>query len=147
MIVPDVNLLLYAEIDAFPQHPDAKVWWERALNGSRLVGLPPVSVFGFLRIATHRKIFDEPMETADAVARVRAWVLRPHVVFLNPGARSIELAMDLLSRTGAAGNLTTDAQIAAQAIEANAEVHSNDSDFGRFEGLRWVNPLLAAKGR
>jgi uncharacterized protein len=141
MIVPDVNLLLYAEIDAHPLHRSALRWWEAALNGSRSIGLAPVSLFGFIRISTNRRVFTDPLPVADAIERVQSWLERPHVVFLTAGSRHLGLAFDLLRTLGTGGNLTTDVQIAAHALEHNAEVYSNDQDFGRFEGLRWVNPL------
>ncbi len=101
-------------------------------------------MFGFLRIATNRRVFTEPLTVEDAIERVEAWLARPHVTRLVPGTRHLELAFGLLRRIGTGGNLTTDVQIAAHAIEVNGEVHSNDGDFARFEGLRWVNPLTAA---
>jgi toxin-antitoxin system PIN domain toxin len=141
MIIPDINLLLYAEIDAFASHPRAKAWWEGILSAERQIGLAPVCVFGFLRISTNRRVFTEPLAVEDAVGRVRQWLAREQVVSLVPGSGHLETAFRLLKAAGTAGNLTTDAQIAAHAIEQNGEVHSNDSDFGRFEGLRWINPL------
>src|SRR5690606_32700997 len=48
VIVPDVNLLLYAEIDAFEQHAAARRWWEDALAGELQIGLASVVLFGFL---------------------------------------------------------------------------------------------------
>lgn len=141
MIVPDVNLLLYAEIDAFPQHEVAKTWWEETLNGPETVGLPAVAIFGFVRIATNRRVFEQPLRLEDALARVGAWTERQNVVFLTPGGSYLEIAFELLRKLGVAGNLTTDVQLAAHAIENQAELHSNDLDFGRVTGLRWVNPL------
>ncbi len=146
MIVPDVNLLLYAEIDAHPLHAEARRWWEGALNGERQVGLAPVSVFGFLRLGTNRRVFTEPLAVEDAVGRVERWLERPNVTALVPGRGHLEAAFRLLRQLGTAANLTTDVQIAAHAIEVNGEVHSNDGDFARFEGLRWVNPLRASGG-
>jgi uncharacterized protein len=141
VIVPDVNLLLYAEVDAFPQHERARQWWEDVMNGERQVGVAPVSLFGFLRLATNRRVLTDPIPVADAIERVRRWLERPHVVFLVPGSRHLETAFRLLRALGAGGNLTTDAQIAAYAVEYGGEVYSNDVDFARFEGVRWVNPL------
>jgi hypothetical protein len=141
MIVPDINLLLYAEIDAFPQHPTARRWWERTVAGDRRVGLCSASLFGFIRIATNRRVFDEPLSVVDALARVQRWLDQPSVTFLVPGARHLELAFGLVRSLGTAANLTTDVQLAAHAIEHGGEVHSNDRDFGRFEGLRWIDPL------
>lgn len=141
MIVPDVNLLLYAEIDAFAEHAAARRWWEKAVNGEQTVGVASPALFGFVRLATNRRVFTRPLGTADAVARVRGWLARPNVTFLMPGPRHVEIALALLGKVGTAGNLTTDAQLAAHAIENQGELHSNDADFGRFAGLRWVNPL------
>ncbi len=141
MIIPDVNLLLYANIDAFPQHVAARAWWEELLNGQDAVGLTAPAVFGFLRIATNRRVFDPPLALSEASRRVEVWLSRPQVHFVVPGPRHLEIVLRLLAASGASGNLTTDAQLAAYAIEHQGAVHSNDTDFGRFAGLRWVNPL------
>lgn len=141
MIIPDVNLLLYAEIDAHRLHARARRWWEDTLSGARQVGLAPVCVFGFIRLATSRRVFTVPMSVDDAVGRVEGWLARPNVTTLLSGHSHVATACRLLRQVGTGANLTTDVQIAAHAIELNGEVHSNDGDFGRFEGLRWVNPL------
>jgi toxin-antitoxin system PIN domain toxin len=141
MIVPDVNLLLYAEIDAFPQHAAARRWWESVMNGERQVGIAPVCLFGFLRLATNRRVLAEPLPADGAIERVQRWLERPHVVLLVPGTRHLDTAFRLLRTLGTGGNLTTDVQIAAHAVEYGGEVFSNDRDFGRFEGVPWVNPL------
>lgn len=141
MIIPDVNLLLYAEIAAFDHHPAARRWWEDALNGDRQVGLAPVCLFAFLRIGTNRRIFETPLEVADAAARIRAWLEQPNAVLLQAGPEHLEISLRLVEAAGTGGNLTTDAQIAAHAVDVNGEVHSNDTDFARFEGVRWSNPL------
>jgi len=141
VIVPDINLLLYASLDAFPEHAAARAWWERLLNGPAPVALTGPVVFGFVRIATSPKIFDPPMAVDDAVTRVEGWFARPNVQFLLPGPRHLEVAFRLLRDLGTAGNLTTDVQLAALAIEYQAEVHSADTDFARFPELRWVDPL------
>jgi toxin-antitoxin system PIN domain toxin len=141
VIVPDINLLLYAEIDAYPEHELARRWLEMVLSGDVAVGVPSVTLFGFVRIATNRRVFVDPLALEDALARVEAWLDRPNVTFLPPGPRHLDIAFGLLRRLGTGANLTTDVQIAAHAIENQATVHSNDTDFGRFQGLRWTNPL------
>lgn len=141
MIVPDVNLLLYAHVTAFPEHARARKWWEAALNGEREVGLAGPALFGFVRLATHPRVFDEPLPVERALVFAEEWLARPRVRLLQPGPRHLEIAFGLLRHLGAAANLTTDAQLAALAMEYQAELHSNDADFGRFPGLRWVNPL------
>jgi uncharacterized protein len=144
VIVVDVNLLLYATFTSFQQHGAARRWFETALNGDEQLLLPAVSIFGFTRIATNPRIFASPLSVEQALSAVELWLGQPHVHFLAPGSRHLEIAFQLLRRLGAARNLTTDVQLAAHAIENQAVLCSNDSDFARFEGLRWVNPLSAA---
>jgi len=141
MVVPDVNLLLYAHVSAFRQHSAARKWWETLLAGREEVGIAGPALFGFVRLATNRRVLDPPMDVEGALGRVESWFSRTRVRFLQPGPRHLEIASRLLRALGTAGNLTTDAQLAALAIENQAELHSNDSDFGRFPDLRWVDPL------
>ncbi|MEO6772714.1 MAG: type II toxin-antitoxin system VapC family toxin [Kofleriaceae bacterium] len=143
MIVPDINLLLYAEIAAFPQHPQAKRWWESVLSGREAVGLPPLVLFGFVRIGTNPRLFAKALAVDDALERVEKWLAQPNVRALAPGPRHLEIAFGLLRNVGAAGNLTTDVQLAAYAIENAATLCSNDLDFGRFAGVIWKNPLTS----
>jgi len=141
MVVADVNLLLYAHVTGFRQHRAAKKWWEALLAGREQVGIAGPALFGFVRLATNRRVLDPPMDVEGALERVESWLSRAQVRFLQPGPRHLEIAFRLLRELGAAGNLTTDVQLAALAIENQAELHSNDSDFARFPDLRWVDPL------
>jgi toxin-antitoxin system PIN domain toxin len=141
MVIPDVNLLLYAHVSGFAEHERARRWWEHLMNDTTPVGLAAPALYGFLRVATNPRILDHPMTVDHAVTQVERWLSRRQVSFLAPGPRHLEIAFGLLRGLGAAGNLTTDAQLAALAIEHQAEVHSNDADFARFPQLRWVNPL------
>ena len=142
MIVPDINLLLYALHTASPQHERAARWLEQLLNGDEPVGLPwPVSI-GFLRIITNHRVFAEPLDVDSALGIVDAWHARRIVVPINPGDQHWRILQTLLSESGAAGNLTSDAHLAALCTERGATLHSADSDFGRFRGLRWLNPLV-----
>ena len=141
MIVPDVNLLLYAHDEAAPQHPAARRWWEALVNGTERVGVPWIVAIGFVRLATHPSVLAHPLATAQAVDYVETWFRAPHVTPLNPGPQHLTLVRRALEAAGVGGNLVTDAHIAALAIEYQAEVHSNDTDLSRFPGLRWRNPL------
>ena len=141
MIVPDVNLLIHAYNADSKVHEAARGWWEDLLNGTRPVGLAWVALLGFVRITTHRQILDRPLPVQSACDRARAWLTRPYVSVLHPGERHPEILFGLLESLGTAGNLTTDAHLAALAIEHQAELHSTDRDFARFAGLRWVDPL------
>jgi toxin-antitoxin system PIN domain toxin len=141
VIVPDVNLLLYAHVTAFPEHARARRWWEGLMNGRREVGVAAPALFGFVRPASNPRVLERPMSVQAALTHVEEWLERPHVHFVQPGPRHLEIAFGLLRQTGVAANLTTDAQLAAFALEHQGEVHSNDADFARFPRLRWVNPL------
>jgi toxin-antitoxin system PIN domain toxin len=141
VIVVDVNLLLYAVVTGFPQHVVARDWWERTLDEPIEVALAAPAIFGFLRIGTNPRVLTSPLPIADALDYVRQWLARPQVRFLTPGPRHLEIAFDLLRGLGTAANLTTGCQLAALAVENGAELASNDTDFGRFPGLTWRNPL------
>lgn len=142
MIIPDVNLLIYAYNSDAPHHERAKGWWEGLLSDPRaVVGLPWAVTLGFVRLMTHPAVLLTPLRPEEALAPIAAWLALPQVEVLDPGPRHLEIVGRLLEAAGVAGNLTTDAHLAALAIEHQAELHSNDRDFGRFAGLRWKNPL------
>ena len=141
MILPDVNLLVYAYSRGAPQHEEARAWWEGLLGSGEPVGVPWAVSCGFIRLMTHPAVLVTPLEPRKAVSHVAAWLERPNVEALDPGPRHLEILARLLGALGVAGNLTTDAHLAALAIEHQCELHSNDGDFGRFSGLRWRNPL------
>lgn len=141
MIVPDVNLLLYAVVSGFPQHKRAHDWWQETINSTVEIGLTSPAIFGFIRIATNPRVLSPPLMVEAATGYVSAWLTQPNVSHLVPGPRHIEIALGLLDGVGTGGNLTTDVQLAALALECDADVYSNDTDFGRFPDLRWINPL------
>ena len=141
MIVPDINLLVYAYREEAPEHGVARDWWERVLNGSERVGLGWVVISGFVRVITHRSVSHSPLPPSLAIDAVNEWFELPHVVVVHPGANHLSLFRANLEAVGVGGNLVTDAHIAALAMEYQAEVHTNDSDFSRFPGLKWRNPL------
>ena len=141
MIVPDVNLLVYAHSRKGPWHDEARDWWEGLLNGGMRVGIPWMVAAGFVRIVTNPKVMSPPVPARDAVERVEEWFEVPGVSPVNPGPDHLIHFKRLLETCASAGRLATDAHIAAIAIEFQAEVHSNDGDFGRFPGLRWRNPI------
>ena len=138
----DVNLLVYAVNQHSPLHQRAKVWLERTLSGAEQVAFPWVVILGFLRVSTLPGAFDRrALTVAHATKVVDAWLNHPNVLTLSPGERHWAVLSALLSEAGTAGNLTSDAHLAALAIEHEAELCSSDSDFARFPGLRWTNPL------
>jgi toxin-antitoxin system PIN domain toxin len=141
MILPDINLILYAHDEGAPFHPQARAWWEHVVNDERTAVLPWAVIFGFLRLATSPSVLLRPLPPEDALQRVLEWLDQPGVEVLEPGPRHLEIVGRLFAATGVAGKLTTDTHLAALAIEHQCELHSNDTDFARFPGLRVHNPL------
>jgi toxin-antitoxin system PIN domain toxin len=141
VIIPDLNLLVYAYNSDAPHHPKARAWWEGLLNGREPVAVPWAVILGYVRLMTHPSVLVTPLEPAVSIRHVRTWLDLPLVSVLEPGPRHLDILAAMLEALGVAGNLTTDAHLAALAIEHRAELHSNDTDFGRFPGLRWRNPL------
>ncbi len=141
MIVPDINLLIYAHNDRAPYYDSARKWWEGLVNGVERVGIPWVVSTGFVRLMTHPRVLIHPVAAEEAVDYVQEWFRFPHITPINPGAEHMTHFRRSLAAAGVGANLVTDSHIAALAIEYQAEVHSNDSDFSRFRGLRWRNPL------
>ncbi|MYE25470.1 MAG: type II toxin-antitoxin system VapC family toxin [Gammaproteobacteria bacterium] len=140
MLIPDVNLLVYAYNEDAPFHAVAKTWWETRLSEVEPVGLAWVAMLGFVRIMSNRRVLARPMPLDEAVGHCRAWLGVPNVSIVLPGPRHLDILGSLLA--GPVGsNLVTDAHLAALAIEHQAELQSNDTDFGRFSGLRWRNPV------
>ncbi len=147
MIIPDINLLLYAYDSASPLHAKAAAWWQACLTGAEPVGLPPVVVFGFLRVGTNARAFQHPFTPGEAAGHIRSWLRQPAVRVLENGPDHMERVLELLEFLGAAGNLVTDAQIAATAMEHGAVLHTADGDFARFQNLRWLNPVTGVASK
>lgn len=141
MIVPDLNLLVPAHAAGALLHEPARRWWEDLVNGSERVGVPWIVAAGFVRLMTHPSVLSDPAAPERAVDLMAEWFRSPSVVPLNPGTQHLSIFRSMLAAAGVGGNLVTDAHIAALAVEHQAQVHSNDSDFARFPGLRWHNPL------
>jgi toxin-antitoxin system PIN domain toxin len=141
MIIPDVNLLIYAYDTNSPFHLKAAEWWQLCLMGKEVVGLPSPVLFGFLRVATSSRIFRHPMTPGEAIRHIQSWLQQPVVQILEAGPRHVHQVLKLIESAGCGGNLVTDAQIAAIAIENDATVYSSDTDFARFPQLAWKNPL------
>jgi toxin-antitoxin system PIN domain toxin len=141
VIIPDVNLLVYAHNRSAARHEQARAWWEDLMNRQQPVGLPWVVTLGFVRLTTHPTVLASPLAPNDALTRVRGWLNQPSVRIVEPGPRHVDFLAELFRSTGVGGSLTTDTHLAALAIEHQAEIHSNDADFARFPGLRWRNPL------
>ena len=132
MKLVDANVLLYAINRASPQHEDSRAWLTRSLSAGEAVGFPWTSLSAVVRLSTHRSIFDQPLTATQAMDVVDAWLASPVAVTVEPTVRHALVLRSLLETVGTAGNLTTDAHLAALAIEHRAEVVTWDRDLARF---------------
>lgn len=141
MKIVDANVLLYAVNEDAPQHVKAKAWLKSALSGSEPVGFDWTVLLAFLRLSTRAVVFPRPLSPDQAFDIIGSWLDQPCAEVIDPVERHLEVLQRLLGPLGTAGNLTSDAHLAALALEQGAELCSCDSDFSRFPGLRWTNPL------
>lgn len=144
MIVIDVNLLLYAHMKSSSFYRPARAWFEKTLSSGEDVGIPLQSAMAFLRITTNQNIPLGRLEMSSALAIVEAWLAQPGVRLLYPTDGHWPVFRRMLLEGRAAGVLGTDAHLAALTIEHGGTLCSTDSDFARFPGLRWANPLANA---
>ncbi|HNT38974.1 MAG TPA: PIN domain-containing protein [Rubrivivax sp.] len=145
MRLPDVNVLLHAVNSASPEHDRAARWLADAIDGEEGLALAWVALLGFIRISTRPGIFARPLSIDHALAIVEHWLRADGVRVVNPGERHAAILSSLLRHAGSAGNLTTDAHLAALAIETDALLGTFDRDFDRFPNLR-VEHLAHASG-
>lgn len=137
----DANLLLYAYDSSSPKHARARDWLETGLSGAETFAFAWVVLLAFLRLSTNPRVFVEPLGTIEALDLIDGWLAVPSCTIVDPTQRHTAVLRDLLEPLGTAANLTTDAHLAALAIEHGAELCSCDADFSRFAGLRWTDPL------
>jgi toxin-antitoxin system PIN domain toxin len=141
MLLPDVNVLVYAHRRDAPDHERYLGWLERLINGDEAYGLADLVLSGFLRVVTHPRVFNPSSSLDDALAFTEALRARPNCVPIAPGPRHWSTFVSLCRRAGARGNLVPDAYLAALAIESGSEWITTDRGFARFPGLRWRHPL------
>lgn len=140
-MILDANVLLYARNSSDPRHSAARGFVEEKLNGPHRVGLPWQTLTAFLRIATHPRVFASPLSAATAADQVRAWLAAPAAWVPTPGPDHANVLLALVTELRITGAMVSDAHLAALALEHGTGVWSTDSDFARFPGLRWEDPL------
>jgi toxin-antitoxin system PIN domain toxin len=136
VVIVDANVLLYAVDSATTHHEPARIWLDASLGGTEAVGLAWIALLAFVRIGTNPSILPNPMSADDAMGQVERWLAAPSAVVPNPTARHASLLRGLLRDSGTSGNLTTDAHLAALALEHGADIVSYDRDFRRFAGVK-----------
>ena len=141
MQLVDVNVLLYAFREDSTGHIAYRDWLNTLVSSHEAYAVSDHVLSGFLRIATHPRVFDPPTPLARALTFAEAYRDRPNAVFVTPGARHWGVFTQLCQNAGARGNLIADAWLAALSIEWGCEFVTTDRDFARFPGLRCRHPL------
>ena len=143
MILVDANLLIYAVDRESAHHSKARIWVEQILSETTPVGIAWIVVLAFLRVTTIQRQTRNVLSPERAIAFVDSWLGMPHVSLVLPGEQHWPILRNLLKMSGTSGNLTSDAHLAALAIEYGYTVFTADSDFHKFAGVRVVNPLAS----
>ena len=141
MILPDVNVLVYAHRADAPKHAAYRRWLEDVINSDQAYGMTDIVLAGFLQIVTHPRIFDPPTDMATAVAFADQVRSQPNCILISPGTRHWAIFTRLCEQAGVRGNLVPDAYLASLAIESGSEWITTDRDFSRFPDLKWRHPL------
>ncbi len=141
MKIVDLNVLLYAVNESSVHHSAARRWWEEAVNGEEPIGIPWIVLLGFLRLSVNSAVFPHPLDSDAALEKVDTWLALESTRLVREKEGHWDVLRPLLADSGTAGNLTTDAHLAALAISHGAVLVSFDNDFSRFEGLRWESPI------
>ena len=141
MIIPDVNVLIYAHWKHAADHREYEKWLTAIVNGSNPFGISDLVMSGFLRIITNPKLFNPPIPLDEALASLAILRNAPNCIVVFPGPRHWDIFVDLCKKVQAKGNLISDAYHAALAIESGNEWITSDRDYARFPGLRWRHPF------
>jgi uncharacterized protein len=143
MLMPDVNVLVYAHRADTGEHVEYAEWLSRLAGSDEPFALSELVLQGFVRVVTNAKIFVRPSTLDEALAFVDELRRRPTCHLFRPGARHWDIFVNLCRRARASAGLVSDAYHAAVAIEHGCEWVTNDTDFARFPGLRWRPPHQA----
>jgi toxin-antitoxin system PIN domain toxin len=141
VILPDVNVLVYAHREDAPDHAAYREWLEIIINSDQAYGMADLVLSGFLRVVTHPRVFERPSGLDQALAFITDVRTQPNCVLIRPGPRHWAIFERLCKAVNAKGNLVPDAYLAALAIESGSEWITTDRDYSRFPQLSWRHPL------
>lgn len=141
MVLPDVNVLVYAHREDSAHHASCRRWLESTMTGETRYAVSELVLSGFIRIVTHPKIFNAPSALEDAMTFAEQVREQPNAFLVEPGERHWMIFRRLCLEAKVRGNLVPDAYLAALAIESGCEWITTDRDFSRFSGLKWRSPV------
>ena len=140
MIIVDANVLLYAYDRSDPHHAAASRWLEESVGGDGQVGLALTTLLAFIRISTDPRVYEAPLDAAQAIDLVGSWLDRGNVQLVGPTDVHWSTLAGLVAAGKARGPVVMDAHLATLAIEHGATLATVDRDFSRFPGLRTMDP-------
>jgi uncharacterized protein len=141
VVLPDVNVLVYAHRSDSAHHEACRQWLESVLSSDEAYAISELVLSSFVRVVTHPAVFNPPSTLQDALAFANEVLSPDHSVPVSPGPRHWEIFSTLCRDAGAKGNLVADAYLAALAVESGCEWISTDGDYARFPGLKWRRPV------
>ena len=141
MILPDVNVLVYAARTDTPECARYREWLESSLMGPEPVAIASPVVASFLRVVTNPRVFARPSTLDDALGFVEAVLAAPAAVVPALSERLVSMLAEVCRAAGATADRVPDAYLASLALDLDAELITADRGFSRFEGLRWRHPL------
>lgn len=141
MILPDVNVLMFAFRSDSARHAEYRTWLRSVVEGPAAYGVAPQVLASLVRITTNRRAFARPSTLAEAVDFCDYLLEPPNASVIHPGQRHWGIYRDLCLSTRVTGNLTQDAWLAALAIEHGCEWLTDDRDYAQFPGLRCRHPF------
>ncbi len=143
MILPDVNVLIYAFRRDMAQHATCRPWLERLVESDTRFGVSPLALAAVVRITTNPRVFRTPSSIEEAFAFCDSLLDQPHCQIVDPGERHFDIFRRLCIETETRGSRVTDAWFAALAIEWGCDWITLDRDYARFPGLTWHAPEAA----
>lgn len=141
MLLPDVNVLLYAFRDEAMEHAAYHAWLSRVVSSPEPFAISEAVLASVARIATNRRIYTEPSRLELVLEFADALLKHPRAVRVRPGERHWRIFSDLCRASDARGNDVPDAWLAALAIEQGCELATADRGFARYRPVRYRHPL------
>lgn len=140
MILPDVNVLIYAFRADAARHAVCKAWLDGIIANDAQFGMSTLVLSAVIRITTNARIFKEPSSIEETIGFCDDILGQPHCETVEPGERHWAIFTRLCAAAGASGTRITDAWFAALAIEHGCTWITYDRDYARFPGLEWQVP-------
>jgi hypothetical protein len=143
VIAVDTNVLVYAHREDAAFHAVAYSRIASLAEGRSTWAIPWPCIHEFLAVVTHRRIFAPPTPLKSAMDQIDAWIESPSLVLLSEPDEYWPSLRKALEASRVAGPKVYDARVATLCLQHGvSELWSADRDFGRFRGLKVVNPLV-----